>query len=246
MSGLLEERGVVAMSGLRWKVCGITNGEDAAAAIEAGADALGFVLWPGSPRAVTLDQAAAIAADLPADVWRVGVFVDAVSEEIAAAAERLELDFVQLHGDETPQACAAAPRPVWKALRFAPGTAPETARELAEAYPQATLLIDARVAGEYGGTGEAADWEVAAHLAAERRVVLAGGLHAGNVVAAVERVRPWAVDVSSGVESAPGRKSIDKLTAFAESLAPYRPEAAAARGVTQRVPGTAPQGGETT
>jgi len=226
MSGLAEGR-IAATSALRWKVCGITSAEDAAAAAAAGADALGFVLWPGSPRAVTLEQAAAIVADLPAGVWRVGVFVDATPQDLAAAADRLALDFVQLHGDESPQACAAAPRPVWKALRLAPGTPPEAAQQLAAAYPEATLLIDAKVAGAYGGTGEEADWSVAAQLASTRRVVLAGGLRAGNVAAAVARVRPWAVDVSSGVESAPGRKDVDKINAFAVALRPFRSPAAA-------------------
>jgi phosphoribosylanthranilate isomerase len=221
MSGPTEPR-VAAVNGVRWKVCGITNGRDAAAAVDAGADALGFVLWPGSPRAVTLDEAAAIVLDLPAGVWRVGVFVDAAPDDIAAAVERLALDFVQLHGDESPRACAAAPRPVWKALRLAPGTPRRAAQELAAAYPEATLLIDARVAGEYGGTGEPADWDAAAHRAASRRVVLAGGLSADNVAAAVERVRPWGVDVSSGVESAPGRKDAGKIEAFAAALEPFR------------------------
>lgn len=210
------------MKGLRWKVCGITNAGDAAAAIAAGADALGFVLWPGSPRAVTLEQAASISADLPAGVWRVGVFVDATAQDLDAAAERLALDFVQLHGDESPQACAAAPRPVWKALRLSPGTPRERAQELAASYPEATLLVDAKVVGAYGGTGERSGWGTAAYLAASRRVVLAGGLSADNVAAAVERVRPWGVDVSSGVESVPGRKDIGKIEAFAAALEPFR------------------------
>lgn len=210
------------MSGVRWKVCGITSPEDAAGAIAAGADALGFVLWSGSPRAVTVEQAAALSRRIPESVWRVGVFVDPSADDLDLAAERVALDFVQLHGNESAAACAAAPRPVWKALRLAPGTSTEEARRQADRYPGTTLLVDAGVGGEYGGTGESADWNAAAHLAARREVVLAGGLRADNVAAAVEQVRPWGVDVSSGVEAAPGRKDQSKLSAFARALEPYR------------------------
>ena len=210
------------MSRLRWKVCGITNLEDAGRAVAAGADAIGFVLWPGSPRAVSVEDAAAIGRRLPAGVWKVGVFVDPSAAELAASAERAELDFVQLSGDETPQLCAAAPCPAWKALRLAPGTSTETAQRQADAYPDATLVVDAGVPGEYGGTGETADWGAAAHLAAQRSVVLAGGLRADNVGAAIEHVRPWGVDVSSGVEARPGVKDEDKVRAFAQALEPYR------------------------
>lgn len=210
------------MSGLRWKVCGITNLEDAGCAVAAGADAIGFIFWPRSPRTVSVEDAAAIGRRLPAGVWKVGVFVDPSAAELALAAERAELDFVQLSGDETPQLCAAAPRPAWKALRLAPGTSPETAQRQADAYPGATLVVDAGVPGEYGGTGENADWAAAAHLARQRPVVLAGGLRAGNVGAAIEHVRPWGVDVSSGVEARPGVKDEDKLKAFGQALERYR------------------------
>jgi phosphoribosylanthranilate isomerase len=210
------------VSGLRWKVCGITNAEDAAAAVIAGADALGFVLWPSSPRAVSLEVARTLARDVPESVWKVGVFVDPSAEELGEAVERVGLDFVQLHGDEPPAACAWAPRPAWKALRVAPGTSLDEIQRRADAYAGVTLLIDAGVAGAYGGTGQAADWAGAAHLAGSRRVVLAGGLRPDNVAAAVERVRPWGVDVSSGVESSPGRKDMEKLAAFALALEPFR------------------------
>lgn len=210
------------MSGLRWKVCGITNVEDAGRAVAAGADAIGFVFWHRSPRAVSVEDAVAIGRRLPAGVWKVGVFVDPSPAELDDAAVRADLDFVQLSGDETPQLCAAAPRPAWKALRLAPGTSPQSAQRQADAYPAATLLVDAGVSGEYGGTGETADWLAAAHLAAQRPVVLAGGLRADNVGAAIEQVRPWGVDVSSGVEAQPGVKDEGKLKAFARALEPYR------------------------
>ena len=207
---------------LYWKVCGITRPEDAACAVEAGADAVGFVFWPGSPRAVAIDAAARIAGGLTGDVSKVGVFVDPGIEELLEACERCALDFVQLSGDESPEACAAAPRPAWKALRLAPGTSSRVAEQSAAAYPERTLVVDAGVPGAYGGTGERADWEVAAALAAHRRVLLAGGLRGDNVAAAVEQVRPWGVDVSSGVESAPGIKDPHKLTAFGRALEAYR------------------------
>lgn len=210
------------MNGVRWKVCGITNVADAAAAIAAGADAIGFVFWPGSPRAVSIDDAASIAGEIPDAVWKVGVFVDPSPETLSAAAAGAGLDFVQLAGDETAASCAAAPRPAWKVLRLAPGTTPEAAQVRAEAYADCTLVIDAGVPGAYGGTGQAADWQAAALLASQRRVVLAGGLRAGNVGAAIEQVRPWAVDVSSGVEAEPGVKDEFELKAFGRALERYR------------------------
>ena len=210
------------MSGLCWKVCGITSARDAALAVAAGADAIGFVLWPDSPRAVSVEAAASIARELPERVRRVGVFVDPSPHELEEAAERLDLDHVQLHGNESPTACAYAPRPAWKALRLAPGTSPEEALRQAEPFEDVTLVIDAAVPGAYGGTGEVADWTAAAYLAARRRVLLAGGLRPDNVGAAIEQVRPWGVDVSSGVEAAPGRKDEEKLEAFAAALEDYR------------------------
>ncbi len=205
-----------------WKVCGITNETDAALAVAAGADALGFVFWPRSPRAVTVAQAAGIGADRNAGVLRVGVFVDPSADELQEAAEGAALDVIQLSGDEPPEACVSAPRPVWKALRIAPGTSAEDAVGRANAYAGNVLLVDAGVPGEYGGTGELADWEVAAALTSRGRVVLAGGLEAGNVAAALDAVGPWGVDVSSGVEAAPGRKDEARINAFAAALEPYR------------------------
>ncbi len=210
------------MSGVRWKVCGITNVADAAAAVAAGADAIGFVFWPGSPRAVTIDAAASIAEEIPEEVWKVGVFVDPSPEVLSETDAGVGLDFVQLAGDETAASCAAAPKPAWKVLRLAPGTTPGVAQARAERYAGCTLVVDAGVPGEYGGTGQVPDWQAAAVLAAHRRVVLAGGLRADNVGAAIEQVRPWAVDVSSGVEAEPGAKDEAELKAFARALERYR------------------------
>jgi phosphoribosylanthranilate isomerase len=205
-----------------WKVCGITSEADADHTVAAGADAVGFVFWPRSPRAVSVDDASAIGAGLGSNVMKVGVFVDPSIDELEDAVDRAGLDVVQLSGDESPDICARAPRPVWKALRIAPTTPVEHALRQADRYADAVLLVDAGVPGAYGGTGEVADWEVAAELAARRRVILAGGLDAANVAAAVEAVGPWGVDVSSGVESEPGRKDADAIRAFAEALERYR------------------------
>jgi len=210
------------MSELRWKVCGLTTVADALAAVAVGADALGFVFWDKSPRAVSVARAGEIAGNIPSGVWKVGVFVNPTRDELAAAADAVGLDFVQLSGDEPAGDCVDLPRPGWKALRFAPGCSLQEAATEAAPYADCTLVIDATVPGEYGGTGRSADWSLAAGLATQRRVVLAGGLNPDNVAAAVEQVRPWAVDVSSGVESAPGRKDENKLRAFAAALEPYR------------------------
>ncbi len=210
------------MSGLYWKVCGITNEADARAAVAAGANALGFVFWPHSPRLIDLDTAAEVARQVPESVHKVGVFVDASIEELAAAATRVPLDLVQLSGDESPEVCAAAPRPSWKALRLSTETSAEEAAERASAYADCTLLLDASVPGEYGGTGEKSNWPVAAALAGSHCVVLAGGLNVDNLAVAVESVRPWGIDVSSGVEESPGRKDHDELRRFAVALEAYR------------------------
>ena len=210
------------MSSLYWKVCGITNEADARAAVAAGANALGFVFWPHSPRVIDLDTAAEVARQVPDYVHKVGVFVDASVEELDAAAARVPLDLVQLSGNESPEACATTPRPSWKALRLSTETSAEEAAERASAYADYTLLLDASVPGEYGGTGEKTNWPVAAALAESHRVVLAGGLSVDNLAAAVESVRPWGIDVSSGVEESPGRKDHDKLRRCALALEPYR------------------------
>jgi phosphoribosylanthranilate isomerase len=210
------------MSALLWKVCGITRGEDAEEAVRLGAGAIGFILWPGSPRAISVEAAAAIGRDLPDGVQKVGVFVDPDADELRGAAEEAGLDVVQLSGDESPALCSQAPKPAWKALRLPSGTSTTEAEEMAAPYDGCTLLVDAGVRGEYGGTGEVADWSAAASLAATRRVVLAGGLRPDNVAAAIERVRPWGIDVASGVEAAPGRKDPEKLRRFAEALEAYR------------------------
>lgn len=207
---------------LRWKVCGITCEQDAALAVDAGADAVGFVFYPPSPRHVELEQAASIAVTLPAETWRFGVFVDRSAAEMADAVEAVGLDFLQLSGDEDPAIVPTLPRHAFKALRLDPEAGPGIAFAAADRYPECTLLVDTAVAGEYGGTGQPANWAAARALASRHRLMLAGGLRPDNVAAAVVAVQPWAVDVSSGIEASPGRKDPDKLRAFARSLEPFR------------------------
>jgi len=201
------------------KVCGITSLEDARVAVEAGADALGFVFWQMSPRKVDPVRAAAIARELPPFVLRVGVFVDSSRDEMARIADAVGLDLLQLHGDEPPEALAALPRRVIKAVRVGKGFASDEAMRFAG--HAAGLLVDTRLPGETqlpGGTGVPFDWTLVKGLA-ERLpfLVLAGGLGPANVAAAVRAVRPHAVDVSSGVETLPGRKDPALVRAFVQA-----------------------------
>jgi len=192
------------------KICGITHLEDARHAIAAGADALGFVFYPPSPRCLDPVAAQAIIAELPPFVTCVGLFVNEQPERVLKIVRSCGLDAIQLHGDEVPEQCHYPSYRVIKALRTA-GREPEQAFV---DYPVSALLLDALVPGQYGGTGQLGDWPLAARLAKERTVILAGGLTPANVAAAVKTVRPYAVDVSSGVESDPGRKDPHKVAEF--------------------------------
>ncbi len=196
------------------KICGITRVEDARAALEEGATALGFVFWPQSPRYVDPERARSIVAALPPAVVAVGVFVNQPADQVNRVAERVGLRVIQLHGDETPSFATAMNRPVMKALSLANGSSE------AESWPEdVILLVDADDVDRRGGTGRKANWAAAAALAARRRIVLAGGLTPENVRQAIARVRPFGIDVSSGVESAPGIKDGDKLAALFEAVA---------------------------
>jgi phosphoribosylanthranilate isomerase len=193
------------------KFCGITRTEDAWAAADNGAAAIGFVFAAKSPRLVTAEAARLIGRTLPPFLQRVGVFVDATPAEVRAVAEFAELDVVQLHGHESVRDAATAWPRVIKAL----GRDGDL-MEQAEAWSdEVTLLVDAATGDAPGGTGQLADWPAAAVLARARRVVLAGGLTAANVVEAITVVRPYAVDVSSGIEIRPGVKSASRMRAFA-------------------------------
>jgi len=207
------------MSAVRSKICGITRIEDALAAAEAGADAIGLVFYAKSPRAVTAAQARAIVAALPPFVTTVGLFVNASRCELDEILEVVPLDLLQFHGDETPADCEGYHRPWIKALRVRPGDDLEAACKL---YHGARgILLDTFVAGVPGGTGEAFDWSlVPSHLS--KPIILAGGLSASNVGEAIAQVRPYAVDVSGGVEAAKGIKDHDKIAAFMAAVAAAR------------------------
>ncbi len=193
---------------VRVKICGIRDEASARAAVEAGADALGFVFAP-SPRHIEPKAAQAIIAGLPPFVCTVGVFVNAPAEAVRAIAACCRLQALQFHGDEPPDYCASFDRPVIKALRFC---GPEDLARVRDFNVQA-VLVDTFVPGQAGGTGRALDWEKLRGLYWPRPLILAGGLTPENVASAIAAVRPWAVDVSSGVETG-GGKDHDKIRAF--------------------------------
>lgn len=196
---------------VRVKICGITRVDDALEAARLGADALGFVFHPASPRFVTAARAAEIIAALPPFVASVGLFVDAEPEVVNDVLRQVPLDLLQFHGAETPAQCARHGRPWIKALAVAPGI--DLLQSAALFRGGRGLLLDAFVPGSHGGTGCTADWASIPHRMPVP-VVLAGGLHPGNVGAAIRAVRPWGVDVSSGVEREKGVKDHHKLAAF--------------------------------
>ncbi len=195
----------------RVKICGITREQDALEAIRWGADAIGLVFYPPSPRAVTIAQAAAIVRRLPPFITVVALFVDATKEGIAAVLNRVPIDLIQFHGNETPDDCSGHGRPWIKAVRMREDTNLHTIEKM---YADASaLLLDAYQPGKPGGTGATFDWSsVPAELAP--RIVLAGGLSAENIVSAIQQVNPYAVDVSGGVERQKGIKDADKIAAF--------------------------------
>jgi phosphoribosylanthranilate isomerase len=194
----------------RIKICGLTREADIDAAVAAGADAIGFVLYAKSPRAVTVERAADLARRLPPFVMPVCLFVNAEPELVAQAVAAMPQALLQFHGDETPAQCQAPGRPYLRAARMAPGF---DLLKFAAQHPDATgILLDAHVEG-YGGGGKAFDWSL---IPADvpRPVVLSGGLHAANVIDGITALRPWAVDVSSGVEIAKGLKDAALMQQF--------------------------------
>lgn len=192
------------------KICGITSLDDALAAIAAGADALGFVFHPASPRHIFPEQAAAIIRRVPPFVTAVGLFVDEAAEVVNSIADQSGLDIIQLHGDETPEYCSAIRRRIIKAFRVKEITCLDPMQQ----YQVAACLLDAWSPSAHGGTGRTFNWEIAACAAQSERVILAGGLTPDNVADAIRKVRPYAVDVSSGVESSPGKKDHLLVSAF--------------------------------
>ncbi|MCI0510652.1 phosphoribosylanthranilate isomerase [Chromohalobacter marismortui] len=197
------------MQRTRVKICGLTREEDIHAAVAAGVDALGFVMWPGSARAIDEARLARLSACVPPFVTRVGLFVDQPEDDIRRCARHLDL--VQLHGNESAEACERLDLPWIKALRMRDGL--DLQAEASRYAAARGLLLDAYRPGVPGGTGETFDWSrIPANLA--KSVILAGGLTAANVAAAIQRVRPYAVDVSGGVESAKGIKDPASIRAF--------------------------------
>jgi phosphoribosylanthranilate isomerase len=198
----------------RIKICGLTREADVDAAVEAGADAVGFVLYRDSPRHVSVNRAAELVRRLPPFVTPVALFANASESEVDAAVAAIPQLMLQFHGDETPQACDRSARPYLKAARVSSGF---DLLDFASRYAHAqAILLDAHVDG-FGGGGKVFDWSLA-RAAVPLPVVLAGGLHAGNVIQGIHALRPWAVDVSSGVESAKGIKDADAIRRFCDAV----------------------------
>jgi phosphoribosylanthranilate isomerase len=194
----------------RVKICGITSAEDASAAVEAGASALGLVFVPGTPRFVRPDAASRILQGLPPFVAAVGVFMDQPLEEVLAVVATLKLHAVQLHGNEPEALSRRLPVPVIRAIRVRDA---ESLRSIGS-YPAQAFLLDAYVEGQPGGTGTLSPWDLALQAKGRAPIILSGGLRPENVGDAVRLVRPFAVDVSSGVERLPGRKDYRKVREF--------------------------------
>ena len=199
------------------KICGITNLEDAQLAAELGAQALGFIFYPKSPRAITPAAARQIIAQLPPLVLSVGVFVNEPAALVMEVAEMVRLDWVQLHGEEPPDYCRFLSRNVLKAIPVKDRSSLERMKQYQGCVR--AFLLDTHKSGQKGGTGESFDWSLARQAKEYGSIVLAGGLNPENVAAAIREVSPLAVDVASGVEAAPGKKDHARLRAFFQAVA---------------------------
>lgn len=197
------------------KVCGLTRADEALACVEQGVQWLGFNCYQGSKRYLEPAAIAEIVPQLPPHVQAVGVFVNAPAAEVEEIVRQTGLHFAQLHGDETPEYAQTLQVPWFRAFRVGEGF---SANQV-QTFGRELFLLDAAHAGEYGGTGHSFDWQVAAGLRDHGQLLLAGGLRPDNVAAAVQQVRPFGVDVASGVESAPGRKDLSRVAAFVTAVA---------------------------
>lgn len=204
------------MADVRVKICGICRIDDAARAVDLGASAIGFIFWPGSPRCVEANLAREIADTLPPHVTSIGVFVDEAIDRVEELAATVPLGAVQLHGSESIGAFAHLRQPLIKAVAV---TAGFQATDVDSLPSSVTVLLDAHDPIRRGGTGRTIDWTIAAAVARRRPTILSGGLTAANVAEAIARVQPQMIDVSSGVESAPGRKDPNKLKEFFAAVA---------------------------
>lgn len=199
----------------RIKICGLTREQDVLAAANLGADALGLVFYEKSPRHVSVQQAALLARAVPPFVTVVGLFVNPTVDYVREVLAKVPLDVLQFHGEEPPEFCGQFGKPYLKAIRVKPGV---DLVQCASRYAAAQgLLLDAFVEGTQGGTGESFDWSLIPHDLS-LPMILSGGLHAGNAAAAIRQVRPYAVDVSSGVEAAKGIKDAAKIAAFIQEV----------------------------
>ncbi len=212
------------MKRTRVKICGITRVEDATSAVNAGADAIGLVFYAQSPRFVSIEQAQAIVAAMPPFISVVGLFVNAATGEIQSVLSKVRLDIIQFHGDETPQhceqVCAQINLPFYKAIRVKPDT---NLLQYATDFKAAkALLLDTYSEQAYGGTGHVFDWNLIPKNL-PKPIILAGGLDANNVLDAIKQVRPYAVDVSGGVELTKGIKDAAKVAAFMQGVSNARP-----------------------
>jgi phosphoribosylanthranilate isomerase len=212
---------------MKVKICGLTTLDDALAALDAGADLLGFNFYPPSPRSISIAACTALVRALrkrSSQVQLVGVFVNMPPAGVLSVLEQCELDLAQLSGDEPPEDLQRLGERAFKALRPADMPSLVAGLERYPAHPGApAYLVDAYRSGEYGGTGRSADWSLARSLAVQVPILLAGGLRLENVAAAVVQVRPWGVDVASGIETAPGRKDASKMKAFVQAAQMARP-----------------------
>lgn len=196
---------------MKVKICGITSVDDAEEAVEAGADAIGLMFYPGSPRYVTVEAAQKIERNLPAYIMRVGVFADAPAEDVFSAMHRCGLHLLQFHGNETPAFCTQFGIMTMKAFRIRDAASLQTIPQ----YETDAFLLDSYVPGVAGGTGETFNWELAVEAGKfGKPIFLAGGLTPENVAGAVRAARPFGVDVSSGVEQSPGKKDPEKMRDF--------------------------------
>ena len=199
------------MTRVKVKVCGVRSFEEAEAALDAGADALGFNFWPSSPRYIAPHAAREVIAKLSPVVSTVGVFVNDVADRITEIAFDLKLTAVQLHGDESPEFCAALGSiKTIKAIRVGQ----DFDLNVINSYPVSMVLLDSNIKGSYGGTGQRFDWRIAVEAKRFAPIILAGGLNTENVWDAITHVRPAAIDVCSGVEAEPGRKDLARLRRF--------------------------------